>query len=97
MGKTEQASPDIHEIGLTVDGSTLNFETAQTLAQTVASRADETAMPIAWFDRDRGKEYPDVPECQHKSEWLAYAEGHGASVKVDVNGGQYVFLFAWGV
>ena len=97
MGKTERASPDIHEIGLTVNGLTLNYETAQALAQTAATRYDETEMPIAWFDRDRGKEYPDVPECQHKPGWIAYAEGHGANVKVDINKGQYIFMFSQGL
>ncbi len=92
-----QASGGIRQIKLTTAGFPLDFETAQVLAQTAATRYDETEMPIAWFDRDRGKEYPDVPECQHKPGWLAYAEGHSANVKVDINGGQYVFMFSRGL
>jgi hypothetical protein len=35
-----------------------------------------------------------VPECQHKPGWLAYAEGHGGRVRVDVNETEYSFIFA---
>ena len=51
-------------------------------------------MLLAWFDREGGKESPEVPECQHKPGWLAYAESHGGDLKVDINHGAYVFIFA---
>ena len=42
----------------------------------------------------QGEEHPEVPECQHKPGWLAYAEGHGGRVRVDVNETEYSFIFA---
>ena len=39
----------------------------------------------------QGEEHPEVPECQHKPGWLAYAEGHGGWVRVDVNETEYSF------
>lgn len=49
---------------------------------------------IAWYGGVKGEEHPEVPECQHKPGWLAYAEGHGGRVRVDVNAGEYSFIFA---
>lgn len=52
------------------------------------------AMPVAWFDRARGRASPEVPECQRNPGWLAYAESHGGNVKVEINQGEYVFIYA---
>lgn len=84
------AGPAMREISLVVSGLTLDFEQAQALARTAA----HGAMLLAWFDRERGQESPRVPECQHKPGWLAYAESHGGNLRVDVNHGAYVFIFA---
>lgn len=88
------AGAGMREIGLEVSGIELDFEAAQSLAQTAARWYAEDAMMLAWFDRSRGKESPAVPECQHKPGWLAYAESHGGDLKIDVNRGAYVFVFA---
>ena len=72
----------------------LDFGAAQVLAESAATRYPEDAMPLAWFDREGGKESPEVPECQHKPGWLAYAERHGGDLKGDINHGAYVFIFA---
>ena len=86
----------MHAVGMEVSGMELDFTAAQALALTVARRLAEDAMLLAWFDRERGRESPQVPECQHKHGWLAYAESHVGDLKVDVNRGAYVFIFATG-
>lgn len=91
-----QAEPGMRSIGLAVSGVELDFETAQALAQTLARRIAPDAMLLAWFDRARGEESPRVPECQHKPGWLAYAESHGGDLKIDIDSGAYVFIFASG-
>jgi len=88
-----QAGAGMREVGLEVSGMDLDFGAAQALAESVAKRYAEDAMPLAWFDRERGKESPEVPECQHKPGWLAYAESHGGDLKIDINHGAYVFIF----
>lgn len=88
------AGAGLREIGLEVSGMELDFEAAQSLAQAAARRYAEDAMLLAWFDRSRGKESPQVPECRHKPGWLAYAESHGGDLRIDVNRGAYVFIFA---
>lgn len=91
-----QAGAGMREVGLKVSGMELDFETAQVLAQTAARCYAEDAMLLAWFDRERGKESPEVPECQRKPGWIAYAESHGGDLKIDVNRGAYVFIFTTG-
>ena len=91
-----QAGAGMREVGLEVSGMDLDFGAAQALAESAAKQYAEDAMLLAWFDRERGKESPEVPECQHKPGWLAYAESHGGDLKIDINHGAYVFIFATG-
>ncbi len=81
-------------IGLSVRGLEIEFDTARALAETVMSKHPSQVMLVAWFDRQRGKESPQVPECQHKPGWLAYAEGHGGDIRIDINNGDYIFIFS---
>ena len=89
-----RATRDMREIGVTISGLALEFATAQELAEALLSRRHKEAMLIAWFDRARGMESPQVPECTSKPGWLAYAESHGGNIQVTVNNGEYVFIFA---
>jgi hypothetical protein len=90
------AAPPMQEIALTVSGVVLDFAAVQALARLAAGSAAPEPMLLAWYDRRRGQESPQVPECQHKPGWLAYAESHGGDIRVDVNDGEYVFIFAAG-
>jgi hypothetical protein len=78
---------------LIVNGLELDFESAQALAKTAAQHLAPGAMLLAWYDRPRGRESPEVPECTQKPGWLAYAESHGGDIRVDINHGEYVFMF----
>ena len=73
---------DFEIIKITIEG--------RELASSIAS----DPMLIAWFDGKKGEEHPQVPECQHKPGWLAYAEGHGGRIRVDVNENECSFIFA---
>jgi hypothetical protein len=84
---------DFETIRITVEGKDLDFTLARRLADDLVSNIVSEPMLIAWFDGKRGEEHPQVPECQHKPGWLAYAEGHGGSIRVDVNQNEYSFIF----
>ena len=88
-----RAAPGQRDIAIAVDGVDVDFETAETLAKTVAARYAEEPMLLAWSDRRRDEVSPDIPECQHRPGWLAYAESHGGNLKVEINHGEYVFVF----
>lgn len=84
---------EMHNIQLSITGISLDFELAKTFAQTAVSRITHDNMIVAWYDGQKAEEHPVVPECQHKPGWLAYAEGHGGSIKVDLNQGEFTFIF----
>ncbi|PLY12508.1 MAG: hypothetical protein C0631_16770 [Sedimenticola sp.] len=51
-------------------------------------------MLLGWYDRSRDVGYPEAYECSgDKPGWLAYAEGHGANLRVDINQGSFVLLY----
>ncbi len=85
---------DFETIKITVEGKGIDFPMAKRLSEDMVSTIVAEPMLIAWFDGKKGEEHPEVPECQHKPGWIAYAEGHGGRVRVDVNDTDYRFIFA---
>lgn len=86
------------EIGVSVQGVVLDYAAAHILASTLAGKAAGDAMPVAWFDGKNNVGYPEVQECAgDKPGWLAYAESHGGNLEVNVNGGEFIFVFATGL
>jgi hypothetical protein len=84
----------LERIKITIEGRSMDFNLAKRLAEDLASSLVSDPMLIAWFDGKKGEEHPRVPECQHKPGWIAYAEGHGGRIRVDVNENEYSFIFA---
>ena len=85
---------EVLTLKLTIEGKELDFSLAKLLADGLASSSVSEPMLIAWYDGKKGEEHPQVPECQHKPGWLAYAEGHGGRIRVDINENEYSFIFA---
>lgn len=90
------AGAGMREVELAAGGVEVDFAAARALADSAVKQHAEDAMLLAWFDRKQGRESPEVPECQHKPGWLAYAESHGGDIKVSINHGEYVFIYASG-
>lgn len=85
---------NIKEIDVSVQGVALDYTTAHALA----GKAAGDAMLVAWYDGKNNVGYPEVQECTgDKPGWLAYAESHDANLKVNVNGGEFIFVFATGL
>ena len=75
-----------------------DYREAMALADQVAEeRLGEEAMRIAWYDRDRDFESPQhASECHQDAAvpgYVDYALSHGATLKVDVGSGRYVFYY----
>ncbi len=81
-------------VTLTIEGKEIDLTLAKRLSEELASSIVQDPMLVAWYDGKKGEEHPLVPECQHKPGWLAYADGHGGCVRVDINGDEYSFIFA---
>jgi hypothetical protein len=67
------------------------------LADAEAERRLGAFMLLAWYDRDRDFESPQhASECHQASAtpgYVDYALHHGATLKVDVDGGRFVFFY----
>ena len=85
-------------ISLYVFGVELDFTKSKNQAEITAAKYLKEPMLIAWYDGVKQQEHPEVPECQHKPGWIAYAEGHGGKVSMNVNDNNnknvYSFIYA---
>ncbi|MFV2054815.1 MAG: AF1514 family protein [Thiohalomonadales bacterium] len=88
------AQSDYKTISVNIEGKALDFALAKRISEELASSVVTGPMLVAWFDGKKNEEHPNVPECQHKPGWLAYADGHGGCVRINVNGDEYNFVFA---
>jgi len=89
---------NIKEIDISVHGVALDYAAAHILADALAEKAVGETMLVAWFDGKNKVGYPEVQECTgDKPGWLAYAESHGGNLGVNINGGEFIFIFATGL
>jgi len=70
---------------------------AMGLANAEAAARLNEYMLLSWYDRDRGFEAPQhVSECHEASAvpgYVDYGVHHGATLKVDVEHGRFVFFY----
>lgn len=92
---TQNPHGNIKEIDVSVQGVALDYAAAHLIAGALAEKAAGETMLVAWFDGKNNAGYPDVQECTgDKPGWRAYADSHGANLEVNVNGGEFIFIFA---
>ena len=74
-----------------------NYLEALRLADAEAGERWRDYMLLSWYDRDRDFEAPQhVSECQQDAAvpgYVDYAFHHGATLKVDVEDGRFVFYY----
>ncbi len=71
-----------------------DFEKAAEVARSRARAINKNAMMLAWFNRRSGEGFPDF-DCGagDKPPWRVFAEARGANLTVDVNDGEFIFLY----
>lgn len=92
---THAQDPSNHEVvKLHVAKDDLDFKKASDLARTRAREINKDAMMLAWFNRRSGEGFPDY-DCgaSDKPPWRVFAEARGANLTVDVNDGDFIFLY----
>ena len=85
----------IHEtVNLQITGRDLSFEEISDLARSRAREINKDAMMLAWFNRRSGEGFPDY-DCGagDKPPWRVFAEARGANLTIDVNDGEFIFLY----
>jgi hypothetical protein len=82
------------QIGIKIDDPGLDFATAKDIAQKKSKEIFADAMLLSWYRSETGESYPNL-ECgrNDKPAWIVYAESRGGDLTIDVNDGQYVFIF----
>ncbi|MFC1523673.1 AF1514 family protein [Thermodesulfobacteriota bacterium] len=95
------SSPDLSHVEvvcLSPESTISDFQQALALAKTEAEQRLEENMLMSWFDRDRDFESPPhTSECSDSSTkdgYINYGLSHGATLKVDIEAGRFVFFFA---
>jgi hypothetical protein len=78
----------------TQDAVTLEFAKARLLAKEKAREISGNPMMLAWKNGKTGEYYP-AHECgkTEKPAWIVYAEARGANLTIDINDGDFIFLW----
>jgi hypothetical protein len=81
-------------VKLTVEETDLDFARAKEIATREARKRASDAMLLSWNDRKRGVFYPKF-ECgsRKRPAWVVFAESRGGNLTVDVNDGEYTFIY----
>lgn len=83
-----------NHINVNIDNPALDFESAKDSAKQKAKSTCADPMLLSWYNGKTGESYPNI-ECGpgEKPAWIQYAESRGGDLTIDINDGQYVFIF----
>jgi len=72
----------------------LDFAAATDIAKQKAKETGADPMLLSWFNGKTGESYPNI-ECGpgDKPAWIVWAESRGGDLTIDINQGQYVFIY----
>ncbi len=91
--------PDIKDypgdhITIKTDNPDLEFTAAKDIASHRAKERCSDPMLLSWFQSKTGESYPNM-ECGpgDKPAWITYAESRGGDLVIDINQGQYIFIY----
>jgi hypothetical protein len=81
-------------IKLKITDRNLNFEQAHAIAKQKAKELSTDPMLLSWYQGKTGKFYPDF-ECgrSDKPAWVLYAESRGGDTAININNGEYIFIY----
>jgi hypothetical protein len=89
--------PGVTQLALRAPRPLPDYRAAMTLAKRAAEAQRGDVMLLSWYDRDRDFEAPQhVSECHQDSAvpgYVDYAVSRGATLRVDVEEGRFVFFF----
>ena len=84
----------VDHIKLQIKDPDLDIARAKDLAKVKARQLNKDAMLLSWYCRKTGKFSPKF-ECghTHKPPWVIFAEARGGNLTIDINDGEYVFIY----
>jgi hypothetical protein len=83
-----------NHIRLTIDDKRLDLASAMDIAKKKAKESSPDPMLLSWFCGITGEFYPKA-ECgrMDKPVWIIFAESRGADIAININDGEYIFLY----
>ncbi len=83
-----------NHIHVAVDQENLDFTHAKDIAKAKAKELTEDPMLLSWYNGKTGDYFPKV-ECgsRDKPVWIVFAESRGADMAVNINEGEFIFLY----
>jgi hypothetical protein len=81
-------------IEIKVDIPDLDFSEAKDIAKRKAKEICADPMLLSWYQGKTGESYPNL-ECGpgDKPAWIVYAESRGGDLTIDINEGDYIFIY----
>ena len=81
-------------INLDIDDPDIDFAAAKNIAKQKAAEIGDDPMLLSWYNGKSGESYPNL-ECGpgDKPAWITYAESRGGNLTIDINHGDYVFIY----
>lgn len=84
-------------VDLRVPEAGLDFAQARKIADRRARELCPAPILLAWFDRGAARYSPNAPCCREdKPSWLVYAESRGGDLILNLNDGEFVFIYLRG-
>jgi len=83
-----------NHIKLTIEKKDLDYDDAHDLAKAEAKKLTSDPMLLSWYCGKTGEYYPKT-ECglMDKPAWVVFAESRGADIAININDGEYIFLY----
>ncbi len=96
--KNRQDAAEIVTVSIQPEHPVEEYSKAKKLAdEEAAKRLNDDYMLMSWYDRDRNFESPgSAGECHQGCDMPGYVDyglNHGATLKVDVEDGRFVFFY----
>lgn len=91
----------IKKISLSIAGGFVSdFDTLRDVTKIIAKQRNPNTSLLSWYDKKKDKCSPTNTysgSCTVKKgepEWEKYARNHGGSLKIEVNNGDYIFIYS---
>jgi hypothetical protein len=99
MTTKKPVGPDYpgNHIKIRIDDKNLDFVKAKVIAKQKAKELCPDPMMLSWYQGSTGESYPNL-ECGRGDmpAWILYAASRGANMTIDINDGQYIFIYLCG-
>lgn len=83
-----------NHLRIRVDQKNLDFSAAREIARAKAKELCKDPMLLSWYNGRSGEFFPRL-ECgaRDKPVWIVFAESRGADIAININDGEFIFLY----